>query len=166
MKLRQISFKLVSLVMVLAILFSVSATTISAATQISEHTNEEENKEINYVSIGDSMANGYGFTGYNQGSDSLDFIGGGEGIYGKNSYPMLFEQYLKDKGYDVEHTKLASSALRAEDLYYLLGGIENPTDDWFEQVNNYTNCDDNAVLQNHYQKLKEPLEPHLLHRLK
>ena len=46
MKLRQISFKFVSLIMVLAILFSVSATTISAATQISEHNHEEEKKEI------------------------------------------------------------------------------------------------------------------------
>ena len=151
MKLRQISFKLVSLVMVLAILFSVSATTISAAAQSIEHDHTEENKEINYVSIGDSMTNGYGFTGYEQGSDNLDFIGGGEGIYGKDSYPMLFEQYLKDKGYDVEHTKLASSALRAEDLYYLLGGLEQPTDDWFEEVNHYTNCDDDAALQQHFQ---------------
>lgn len=152
MKLRQISFKIISMVMVFAMMFGMSATTISAlANDIATISEENTDKKLNYVSIGDSMANGYGFTGYEQGSDDLDFIGGGEGVYGKDSYPMLFEKYLEDKGYDVEHTKLASSALRAEDLCYLLGGLENPTDDWFEQVNNYTNCDDNARLSAHFQ---------------
>ena len=30
-------------------------------------------QEINYVSIGDSMANGYGFVGYNQGSNDVEY---------------------------------------------------------------------------------------------
>ena len=149
---RTIMTKVLSAIMAFAMIFSACATTISAVTPgLFAGVAEKEGQKVYYVSIGDSMANGYGFTGYEQGSISLDFIGGGEGIYGNNAYPALFEKWLKDKGYDVEHTKLASSALRAEDLYYLLGGLEQPTDDWFEEVRHYTNCDDDALLSAHFQ---------------
>lgn len=92
-----------------------------------------DNKEtIKYVSIGDSMANGYGFVGYNQTSDDrnvYDFMTG-EGMYGKGAYPIQFEEYLTEQGYGVEHTKLATSAMLAEDLLYLLGGREEFNDGW------------------------------------
>ena len=87
---------------------------------------------IKYVSIGDSMANGYGFVGYNQTSDNravYDFMTG-EGMYGEGAYPLQFEAYLESLDYEVEHTKLATSAMLAEDLLYLLGGREEFDDDW------------------------------------
>ena len=109
---------------------------------------------LNYVSIGDSMTNGYGFDGYNQGNKD-DLNGNGHydddynffedrNVYGAGSYALQFEEYLTGKGYNVTHTKLASSALRAEDLLYLLGGRDMPTDGWFEQVLYYTDAGQNG----------------------
>ena len=68
-----------------------------------------EDTTIHYVSLGDSMANGYGFNGYKQDTN-YDFFAGTD-MYGANAYPLQFEQYLKNQGYDVEHTKLATSAM-------------------------------------------------------
>ena len=82
----------------------------------------EADMSINYVSIGDSMANGYGFSGYHQTSNDrsvYDFMTG-KGMYGAGAYPNQFEAYLEEKGYDVNHTRLATSAMLAEDLLYLL----------------------------------------------
>ncbi len=103
-----------------------------------------------YVSIGDSMSNGYCFDGYRQGEDTDYNFFTGEGVYGADAYPLQFETYLNSKGYVVNHTMLASSAMRAEDLLYLLGGRDKPTDGWFSQVNHYTNCDDDAVLSAYF----------------
>ena len=94
--------------------------------------NAGADNDINYVSIGDSMANGYCFTDYHQDSDDLnvyDFITG-KGMYGKDAYPMQFEAYLTGLGYDVNHTKLAPSALLAEDLLFLLDGRDEAQDGW------------------------------------
>ena len=93
---------------------------------------EPAKETLNYVSIGDSMANGYGFTGYYQTSDDrnvYDFMTG-KGMYGDGAYPNQFEDYLTGLGYDVNHTKLATSAMLAEDLLYLLGGREEFDDGW------------------------------------
>jgi hypothetical protein len=75
MKLRHLGFKLLSLVMVFTILFSVSATTISAAAAGVDSHAEEEKEELNYVSLGASNVNGYGMHGYL-----------GEDVY---KYPLL-----------------------------------------------------------------------------
>lgn len=105
-----------------------------------------ESSEINYVSIGDSMANGYGFAGYNQTSDDrnvYDFMTG-KGMYGNGAYPLQFEEYLKGQGYTVNHTKLATSAMLAEDLLYLLGGREEFDDGWGgykDYVGTYTDAE-------------------------
>ena len=91
-----------------------------------------DKETIKYVSLGDSMTNGYGFVGYNQTSDDrnvYDFMTG-KGMYGNGAYPLQFEEYLTEQGYDVEHTKLATSAMLAEDLLYLLGGREEFDDGW------------------------------------
>ncbi|MBQ1270026.1 MAG: S-layer homology domain-containing protein [Clostridia bacterium] len=108
--------------------------------------------ELNYVSIGDSMANGYCFDGYEQGNGSaIDFLNG-IGVYGEDAYPEQFEEYLEEQGYEVDHTKLAVSALRAEDLNFLLGGREEPQDGWEDQVNGYTEVYDDEVLSAFYQE--------------
>lgn len=110
-------------------------------------------EKINYVSIGDSMANGYGFDGYEQTSNDrnvYDFKTG-KGMYGEGAYPIQFENYLKSLGYNVNHTKLATSAMLAEDLLYLLGGREEFDDDWGgykDYVGTYTDAD----IMDHVQK--------------
>ena len=145
------------LVMTFAMLMSTFAPTLgvfAAEVNGDEHRHELTDGKLNYVSIGDSMANGYGFDGYCQGNDGFNIIDNQDKVYGAGAYPLQFEEYLKGiyGAENVEHTKLAASALRAEDLLYLLGGRENPADDWFDQVNHYTGIDDNELLAAFYQE--------------
>ncbi len=112
--------------------------------------NESSRPTIKYVSIGDSMANGYCFEGYKQGDLSGDAFYSGTGVYGTDAYPLQFENWLSGQGYDVDHTKLAVSAMRAEDLNHLLGGREMPEDGWFGQVNGYTDISDTEGLSAYF----------------
>ena len=106
-----------SLMLVFAMLMGLCSTAFAVE-------NNDDNT-INYVSLGDSMTNGYCFTGYEQGNGDkakLDFANG-KGSYGEDAYPNLFAEWLAEtSGKVVNHTKLAPSAMRAEDLLYLLGG--------------------------------------------
>ena len=124
---KKMAFKILSVVMALTLMLGVCAPAILAATE-----ETEGKKEINYVSIGDSMANGYCFEGYKQTSNDrnkYDFLTG-KGMYGVDAYPLQFEEYLEGKGYTVNHTKLATSAMLTEDFLYLLGGREYFDDGW------------------------------------
>lgn len=110
---------------------------------------------IHYVSLGDSMTNGYGFADYHQDSDELSVYNflTGEGMYGDGAYPLQFEQYLTDLGYNVDHTKLATSAMLAGDLWFLLDGRDEPDDDWGgyrDYVGDTYEYDDETV-KNHVQ---------------
>ncbi len=72
---------------------------------------EENETAKKYVSLGDSMTNGYGLPGY----DSL----------GNNGYLEVAEKaypYKVSANYGWELTQLATSAMRVEDLNYILGG--------------------------------------------
>ena len=145
--------RILVLVMTFAMLLSTFAPTLGVfAENINNGAKGIESNEKHYVSIGDSMANGYGFDGYQQGNDGVNIIDNQDKFYGAGAYPLQFEKYLnKEQGYDVTHTKLASSALRAEDLLYLLDGRDTPADDWFDQVNYYTGIDNDDVLKAFYQ---------------
>ncbi len=101
-----------------------------------------ENKDvIRYVSVGDSMTNGYGFSGYLQDEHDAHFNENGEtgydfflgkGVYGEGSYALQFEDWLRETtGAEVEHTKLALSAQRAEEVLYYLGGSDQPPADGY-----------------------------------
>ncbi|MBR6558618.1 MAG: hypothetical protein IKT70_06365 [Clostridia bacterium] len=117
------------------------------------HGDHEHGSVINYVSIGDSMTNGYGFEGYEQTSNDrtvYDFVNG-KGVYGVGSYALQFEEYLKDKGYDVNHTKLAPSALLADDLLYLLGARDEEFDDGWSGYRDYVGTYSDAELKSHFQ---------------
>ena len=132
--------RILVLVVVFAMLTSTFAPALGVfATEVNNNANESTSDKKHYVSIGDSMTNGYGFEGYLQGEAGHDFFSG-NGTYGDGSYALQFESYLKEKyGEDnVDHTKLAASALRAEDLLYLLGGRNEAADDWFNEVEYYT----------------------------
>ena len=132
--------RILVLVMTFAMLLSAFAPTLGVfAENLNEDAGEKESNEKHYVSIGDSMTNGYGFEGYNQGNKmTIADFKAGKGVYGAGSYALQLEEYLEGKGYDVTHTKLAASALRAEDLLYLLGGRDERADDWFNEVLYYT----------------------------
>ena len=148
--------RILVLVMIFAMLMSTFSPALGVfADYVNEgahsHSQSGESKDKHYVSIGDSMANGYGFDGYQQGNDGVNIINNQDKFYGAGAYPLQFEKYLKEQGYDVTHTKLASSALRAEDLLYLLDGRDTPADDWFDQVRNYTGINNDNVLKAFYQ---------------
>ena len=125
MKLRQISFKIVSLVMVLSILFGVSATTISAAPAGLGKEEATTKEDYNYVSIGASNVNGYGMDGYLE-EDVYEhpLLKEGSNIYGykqdtPGSYPVLIKEALSSK-YNVNLSQLAISSMRAEEVRFLL----------------------------------------------
>ena len=139
--------KILVLVLTLAMLIGTFMPTLSVfAEELNEGEHNHESTEKHYVSIGDSMTNGYGFEGYEQGTTnrenymSIDRFLTGDGVYGEGSYALQFEEYLKGIYGDenVDHTKLAVSALRAEDLLYLLGGRDEPADDWFNEFVYYS----------------------------
>ncbi|MBR5329296.1 MAG: S-layer homology domain-containing protein [Firmicutes bacterium] len=92
----------IALILTICLVFGLCATGLAA----------QGAKEINYVSLGDSMTNGYGLTNY-----------GNNGInqYGEEAYPNQFAQYLADrKGVTVNHSQLAMSAMRVLDLHFIL----------------------------------------------
>jgi hypothetical protein len=123
MKLRQISFKIISMVMVFAMMFGMSATTISAlANDIATVSTETETEKI-YVSLGDSMTNGYGLPGYEEWNTSTQDFDNYFGflVETPDAYPSKVAEAM---GWDL--IQLATSGLRADDIYYLLNyGTEN-----------------------------------------
>lgn len=98
-----------SLMLVFAMLLGMSATAFAAG--------ETESNELNYVSLGDSMANGYGLDGYEDedGNNVNGYL-----VEVDDSYPVRFADYLRGLGYDVNHDPMAISAMRAEDLHFIL----------------------------------------------
>lgn len=132
------------LVMTFAMLVSAFVPTLSVvASGVDNGGHEHESGKKHYVSIGDSMANGYGFEGYLQGKEGHDFFNG-IGTYGAGAYPLQFEEYLKDiyGENNVEHTKLSLSALTPEFLLYFLGGREYLDSPWHEGVLDYAGSED------------------------
>ena len=156
MNLKNLSLKMLSLILTVAMLLSVCATTISAVEEMIPQQ-EEEKTTINYVSIGDSMTNGYGFDGYNQDSNNVDVYNfmTGTGMYGEGSYALQFAEYLSKGGkVDVNHTKLAPSALLSDDLLYLLGGRDEEFNDYWGGYRDYVGDDyrnEDAKLKAHFQ---------------
>ena len=74
----------------------------------------ETEQKVKYVSLGDSMANGYGLTGYGNVNGYLE--------ESPDAYPVKVAEHF---GWDLTH-QLAMSAMRAEDLHYILEyGKEN-----------------------------------------
>lgn len=77
-----------------------------------------DKQTIKYVSLGDSMTNGYGLTGYYQNEkDAHGFLVSVEG-----TYPSLLKEYLEDEGYEVDFSQLAITSMRSLDLRFLLDG--------------------------------------------
>ena len=116
----KMSAKALSVFLSLLMIFSICAPAAMAAVDEHEHA---EKPNLNYVSLGDSMSNGFGLDGYAQ-DKYFDVFGDNEdgvGYYGEGAYTLLFEEYLKG-AYNVNHSKLAVSAMLSRDLLFLVGG--------------------------------------------
>lgn len=108
---KRILTKVLAVAMVMIMMLGVCAPVASAAW--THHDHEHEKNEINYVSLGDSMTNGYGLPGYDGNTGVED--------YGDGSYANLFAEWMaKTYGITVDHAQLAMSGMRAEDLHWLL----------------------------------------------
>ena len=128
MKLRQISFKIISVIMVFSLLFSICATTISAAADNIggvNTVNSSSKETLNYVSLGASNVNGYGMHGYlEEEVYEYPLLKEQTNIYGykqdtPGSYPVLIKDALSSK-YNVNLSQLAMSSMRAEEVRFLL----------------------------------------------
>ena len=132
--------KILALTVATVVLLGVCSPVISAATWDHDgHTHNTQSDAIKYVSLGDSMTNGYGLEGYNGHSGVED--------YGDDSYANLFAEWLATEyGVEVDHSRLAMSGMRAEDLHWLLELDYNDEDaiavtdmnDWNEELWNST----------------------------
>ena len=80
---------------------------------------KQPNNTIKYLSLGDSMTNGYGissgYTNENQGFQNT----------AEDIYPTQFKNYLENEGYNVDFYQYSMSAMRVEDLHFLLNLPEN-----------------------------------------
>ena len=125
---RKISTKIVSLVIVLTMLFSMSATTINVYATM-DHTKSVDSI-FDYVSLGASNTNGYGHDGYLPEAVYEDPLAASKAelnVYGylsapANAYPSLIADSLK-KTYGEDNVKLhqlAISAMRVEEMRVLL----------------------------------------------
>ena len=132
---KKILLKVLAISLVLINLLSISTPAITELIP-GKHSDgiKTENREINYVSLGDSMTNGYGLSGY----DVCGYL-----EVAKDAYPAKFSAWLA--GFDgaiadgqtryegtngtVNLTQLATSGMRAEDLNYVLSaGTEHETE--------------------------------------
>lgn len=72
-----------------------------------------------YVSLGDSMVNGFGMTGYYNSNNENTY---GFMIDVEPTYPHMMAKYLREimPGIDVEHLQLATSSMRSSELRAIL----------------------------------------------
>ena len=104
--------KVLAVAIAMIMMLSVCAPMV-AATGDDAHDHAEKKDNLNYVSLGDSMSNGYGLPGYELNSGVED--------YGDKSYANLFADWLEENvANNVDHAQLAMSGIRVEDLHWLL----------------------------------------------
>ena len=136
--------KSIALLMSLIMVFSIFAPVVASAAEWA-HDDHEHKKEgpINYVSLGDSMTNGYGLPGYDGDGGVLD--------YADAAYPNEFAQWLAgtngkvnnmpsfkkeaDGVYDVNHYQLGMSASRIADIHWILN-LDYKNQDVINYLNN------------------------------
>ena len=126
--------RILVLVMTFAMIVTTFAPTLGVfAEAINEGHEHESKKDLVYVSLGDSMTNGYGLDGYDGEAGVYD--------YGYDSYANNFAEMLAEKyGVNVTHHQLALSAARPEDINFLLNlDYSNPA--IVELLNKYPSDD-------------------------
>ena len=112
--------RILVLIMTFAMIIGACAPAIQAFDGVIDSENTEGKKELVYVSLGDSMSNGYGLDGYDAEAGVYD--------YGYDAYTNVFAEMLgKVHNANVTHHQLACSAMRPEDINFLLRlDYENP----------------------------------------
>ena len=137
--------RILVLVMTFAMLLGTFAPTLGIfAEEINNH--EQEDKEINYVSLGDSMTNGYGLDGYeykyywNNGwfecterncSHANEVVWGDANGFRQiawDAYPNLFAEYLRAQGNTVNHDQMAMAGMTSDMMRWILEFPINPED--------------------------------------
>ena len=104
--------KVIILMLIMSMTMSILAYPISAEAIIDHET---EKATLEYVSIGDSMTNGIGMVGYDATGKN------GYLEVAPDAYPAQFAEWIKEyTAKDVNLTQLATSAARAEDVWYIL----------------------------------------------
>ena len=124
--------RILVLVMTFAMLLSTFAPTLGVfAEELHNHAegNKNDKDTLDYVSVGDSMTNGIGMPGYDETVHEGSTNVGSNGYLeeAKDAYPSQFAAWLEEyTGKKVNLTQLATSAARAEDVWYILNhGTEN-----------------------------------------
>ena len=117
MKKSKLSNRILCLVLAFVMILGTCATTFAS---------EPEKETIVYVSIGDSMTNGYGLDGYNGSSGIVNYA---NATYA-NQFAAWLAGYAGDIADDqvifdgdkavVDHRQLAMSGMRAEDVHWVL----------------------------------------------
>ena len=78
----------------------------------------ESADDVTIVSLGDSMVNGFGLSGYYPDKADVNYYGFLE--QDTSAFPSLIRDWFVDNGYDVELHQLAISGVRSTDLRALL----------------------------------------------
>ena len=104
----------VSFALVVCLLLGMSGNALAVlAADLNKDPDVNKDGKINYVSLGDSMSNGYGLPGYELNS--------GVETYAGVAYANQFAEWLEaNSNQSVDHAQLAMSGIRAEDLHWLL----------------------------------------------
>ena len=104
--------KVIILMLIMSMTMGIWTYPISAEAIIDHET---EKATLEYVSIGDSMTNGIGMVGYDATGKN------GYLEVAPDAYPAQFAEWIKEyTAKDVNLTQLATSAARAEDVWYIL----------------------------------------------
>lgn len=100
-----------------AVAFLLAVSMLVGTNGIVSAARTEDKETLSYVAIGDSMTNGYGLNGYEVNDVNVNgYLQEVEG-----SYPVEFRKWLSEYTQkNVELTQLGTSALRAEDVRFLL----------------------------------------------
>ena len=113
---------LLALFLSISMLFSMVVTSFAALPQdvVDENGLPGEDGVIRYVSIGDSVTNGYGLDGYYYVNGNKEINSNGYKRVVETAYPNRVVEILKGEGLNVELTQLAMSSMRYSDLRMIL----------------------------------------------
>ncbi len=100
---------------VFAVIIMLAANMVVMAAYPYEADADPEAKPLVYVSLGDSMVNGYGMPDYYVEGQYGGFLNSVE-----DTYPYMLADYLVDEGYKVDFRQMAVCGLRSLDLRFLM----------------------------------------------
>jgi|GEM_PF-4610275 len=117
---RHLSMRILALFLALAMTVTMTGD-VFAVNYKTDGTLVTKDENVKYVSLGESMTNGYGLDGYRYNlNDIVDDVNGYLQVC-EDAYPYLFAKWLEEyTGKTVDFQQLAISCTRAEDLNFAL----------------------------------------------